>query len=72
MDEVFLPYTFLESEIIMKKILLILPLIILSYEVNAEKNEYFKDCKKLRNDIQAGIYNYCKFRKRHFKKVSRS
>ena len=42
----------------MKKILLILPLIILSYEVNAEKNEIFKDCKKLRNDIQAGIYNY--------------
>ena len=42
----------------MKKLLLLLSLIILSYNVNAEKNEYFKDCKKLKNEIEFNIYNY--------------
>ena len=42
----------------MRKLLLILSFIFFSCNVNAEKNEYFKDCEKLRNDIQSGIYNY--------------
>ena len=42
----------------MRKLLLILSFVFFSCNVNAEKNEYFKDCEKLRNDIQSGIYNY--------------
>ena len=42
----------------MRKLLLIFSFVFFSCNVNAEKNEYFRDCEKLRNDIQSGIYNY--------------
>ena len=42
----------------MKTLLTFLTIALFSFGANAEKNEYFKDCEKLRNDIQSGIYNY--------------
>ena len=42
----------------MKLILTILAISLMSFRAEASDNEYFKDCKKLKNEIQFNIYNY--------------
>ncbi len=42
----------------MKLILTILAISFMSFRIEASENEYFKDCNKLKNEIQFNIYNY--------------
>ena len=53
----------------MRKLILTLTLVLLSCNVSAEKNEFFKDCKKLKNEIEFNIYNYfANFEKENLRK----
>ena len=42
----------------MKIIITTLAIFIISFSANSSKNEFFKDCKKLKNEIEFNIYNY--------------
>ena len=42
----------------MKSIITILAISLISIRLEASNNEYFKDCKKLKNEIEFNIYNY--------------
>ena len=42
----------------MKLIITILAISLISIKLEASNNEYFKDCKKLKEEIEGNIYNY--------------
>lgn len=42
----------------MKLIITILAISLISIKLEASNNEYFNDCKKLKNEIEFNIYNY--------------
>lgn len=42
----------------MKLILTILAISLMSFRAEASDNQYFKDCKKLKEEIEGNIYNY--------------
>jgi hypothetical protein len=53
----------------MHVIITILVIFFISFGTKASDNEYFKDCKKLKNEIEFNIYNYfANFEKQNLKK----
>ena len=53
----------------MKLIVTTLAIFIISFSANSSKNEFFKDCKKLKNEIEFNIYNYfANFEKENLRK----
>ena len=53
----------------MKLIITILAISLISIRLEASDNEYFKDCKKLKNEIEFNIYNYfANFEKENLRK----
>ncbi len=42
----------------MKLIITISAILLISIRLEASDNKYFKDCKKLKNQIEFNIYNY--------------
>ena len=53
----------------MKLIITTLAIFIISFSAKSSKNEFFKDCKKLKNEIEFNIYNYfANFEKENLRK----
>ena len=53
----------------MKLIITILAISLISIKLEASNNEYFNDCKKLKNEIEFNIYNYfANFEKENLRK----
>ena len=53
----------------MKLIVTTFAIFIISFSANSSKNEFFKDCKKLKNEIEFNIYNYfANFEKENLRK----
>ena len=53
----------------MKLLITTLTMIFINFGVNSSDNDYFKDCKKLRNEIEKNIYNYfANFEKENLRK----
>ena len=53
----------------MKLIITILAISLISIKLEASNNEYFNDCKKLKNEIEFNIYNYfANFEKKNLRK----
>jgi hypothetical protein len=53
----------------MKLLITTLTIIFISFGANSSDNEYFRDCKKLKNNIEFNIYNYfANFEKENLRK----
>ena len=53
----------------MKLFITTLTMIFVSFGANSSDNEYFRDCKKLKNNIEYNIYNYfANFEKENLRK----
>ena len=53
----------------MKLLITILTMMFISFGVNSSDNKYFKDCKKLKEEIEGNIYNYfANFEKENLRK----